>query len=56
MKKFALMLLAASFLLGGTLVADTSHATLTPVKHKVHKHKAPKVVKHKTPKRAHNPI
>jgi Ni/Co efflux regulator RcnB len=56
MKKFVLMLLAASFLLGGTLLADNSHATLITVKHKVHKHKAHKVVKHKAPKRAHNPI
>jgi Ni/Co efflux regulator RcnB len=56
MKKLALMLLAVSFLLAGTLAADTSHPTPGTVKHKVHKRKPHKVVKHKTPKRTHNPI
>jgi hypothetical protein len=56
MKRFVLML-AAVCLLSGSVLADTSHATLTSVKHpKVHKHKAHKATKHKTPKRSHNRV
>lgn len=53
MQKFLLML-AVCFLLSGFMLADTSHATPTSVKHpKVHKHKAHKATRHKTPKRSH---
>jgi len=56
MKSLALML-AACFLLSGFVLTDTSHATLSSVKHpKVHKHKAHKATKHKTPKRSHNRV
>jgi hypothetical protein len=57
MKRFILMMLAMCFLLSGFVLADTSRATLTSVKHpKVHKHKAHKATKHKTPKRSHNRV
>ena len=50
-------MLAVCFLLSGFMLADTSRATLTSVKHpKVHKHKAHKATKHKTPKRSHNRV
>ena len=50
-------MLGMCFLLSGFMLADTSHATLTGVKHpKVHKHKAHKATKHKTPKRSHKRI
>ncbi|MFL6304427.1 MAG: hypothetical protein ACJ72H_12890 [Candidatus Sulfotelmatobacter sp.] len=56
MKRLVLML-AVCFLLSGFMLADTSRATLTSVKHpKVHKHKAHKATKHKTPKRSHNRV
>lgn len=56
MKGLVLMLAVCS-LLSGFVLADTSHATLTSVKHpKVHKHKAHKATKHKTPKRSHNRV
>ena len=56
MKRMALML-AMCFLVSGFMLADTSHGTLTSVKHpKVHKHKAHKATKHKTPKRSHNRV
>ena len=47
-------MLAMCFLVSGFMLADTSHGTLTSVKHpKVHKHKAHKATRHKTPKRRH---
>ncbi len=50
------MLVAACFLLGGFSVADKTDATLTPVKHKVQKHKAHKAAKHRAPKRSHRSV
>jgi hypothetical protein len=57
MKRFLLMLAMVCFALSGFMLAETSRATLTSVKHpKVHKHKAHKATKHKTPKRSHNRV
>jgi hypothetical protein len=56
MKSFLLLLLAASFLLGGVSIADTSHVYVVPAKHKAQKHKAHKAGKHKTPKRSHKTV
>jgi len=56
MKKFILMVLAASALLGGFSAADTSHSTVTSVKQKAQKHKAHKAAKHKAAKRSHHSV
>jgi hypothetical protein len=56
MKRLLLMLLAITCLLGGASVGDISHASIVPVKHKVHKHKAHKAAKHKAPRRNHKTV